>query len=69
MNMVSRPATLLAPRNIWELYRPDTPLFLTTPAHALLATDAVEGDPNVDMPLASSAAWTSLLQRPVQVSA
>ncbi|PCE26559.1 isochorismate synthase [Burkholderia ubonensis] len=56
MNMVSRPATLFAPRNIWELYRPDTPLFLATPAHALLATDAADVVPHADAPLASRVA-------------
>ncbi|KVN79169.1 isochorismate synthase [Burkholderia ubonensis] len=56
MNMVSRPATLLAPRNIWEVYRPDTPLFLATPAHALLATDAADTVPHADAPLASRVA-------------
>ncbi|KVZ18804.1 isochorismate synthase [Burkholderia stagnalis] len=56
MNMVSRPSTLLAPRNIWELYRPDTPLLLATPDHALLAADAAQAVPHGDAPLAARVA-------------
>jgi isochorismate synthase len=52
MNAISRPSDLLAPHNIWDLYRADTPLFLATPAHTLLAADAAEAIPHADEPLA-----------------
>lgn len=56
MNAISRPSDLLAPQNIWDLYRADAALFLATPAHTLLAADPAEAIPHADTPLAARVA-------------
>ncbi|HDR9470646.1 isochorismate synthase [Burkholderia multivorans] len=53
MNAIPRLSELLASHNVWELYRTDTPLFLATPAHTLLALDVADAIPHTDAPLAA----------------
>lgn len=52
MNAVSRPDVLLASQNMFALYRPDTPLFLATPTHTLLAHVAGDAVAHDGAPLA-----------------
>ncbi|UEP46802.1 isochorismate synthase [Burkholderia ambifaria] len=53
MNGISRLSELLVPHNVWEIYRTDTPLFLATPMHTLLAGDVADTIPHADAPLAA----------------
>jgi len=53
MNAIPRLSELLASHNVWGLYRTDTPLFLATPAHTLLAIDVADAIPHTDAPLAA----------------
>ncbi|NHV31206.1 isochorismate synthase [Burkholderia sp. D-99] len=53
MNAISRPSELLVPHNVWDVYRADTPLFLATPAHTLLASDIADAIAHADLPLAT----------------
>ncbi|MGC3026136.1 hypothetical protein ACPUER_13475 [Burkholderia sp. DN3021] len=53
MNAISRLSELLVPHSVRDVYRADTPLFLATPAHMLLASDVAAAIPHAGAPLAA----------------
>ncbi|WP_244137312.1 hypothetical protein [Burkholderia pyrrocinia] len=53
MNAISRLSELLVPHSVRDVYRADTPLFLATPAHTLLASDVAAAIPHAGAPLAA----------------